>query len=63
MKPPRVHIGRLLTLLAVLSVATLLTVDAQPVGKVWRIAYLSSADSHTSIDAAFDAAARKLGYI
>jgi hypothetical protein len=53
---------RILTLLALLAIATPLTGDAQPAGKVWRIAYLSLADSHNPIDSAFDDAVRRLGY-
>ncbi len=59
----RPALKRLLTFLAVLAIAAPLTADAQPTGKVWRIAYLSSGDAHDPIDAAFDAAARKLGYV
>lgn len=53
----------LLTLLAVLTIATPLTVDAQPADKMSRIAYLPSGDGHDPIHAAFDAAARELGYV
>lgn len=54
----------MLTVLAALLVASPLTVEAQPAGKIWRIAYLSSfATADNPIDAAFDAAMKKLGNV
>jgi putative ABC transport system substrate-binding protein len=39
------------------------TVDAQPVGKVYRLGYLSPAPAHNPIDQAFERAMKDLGYV
>ena len=52
-----------LVILMFFIIATPLIVAAQPSGKVWRIAYLSLAEGPDPIDAVFDAAAKKLGYV
>jgi putative ABC transport system substrate-binding protein len=56
-------IARVASFLAALTIVAPLAADAQPAGKVPRLAYLSLGDGHDPIDAAFDAAVRKLGYV
>src|SRR5215472_4768766 len=40
-----------------------LAAEAQQVGKVWRIGYLSPAETHNPIDEAFERSMKDLGYI
>jgi putative ABC transport system substrate-binding protein len=61
--PPVVKQRFLFAILSILLLSAPLTVEGQQAGKVWRIAYLSSADEHDPNDTAFDDAAKKLGYV
>jgi len=40
-----------------------LAAEAQQVGKVWRIGYLSPAEAHNPIDEAFERSMKELGYV